>query len=137
MWKLDKNRRIMWVAWAAQEGCFNVGYEFEPMYAGYVSDRDRLWAANCLVECGAWWLPQLLTHSLVIPNESLLAFSEECQTVLTSVEKLSAESGCAVEDVMQALHNMIRISSEARANGGWVEVHSSWPPHPGIPHVRL
>jgi hypothetical protein len=53
MWQLKEKQRIMWVAWAIREGCFNVGYEFEPKFAGYLSERDRLWGAKCLVDSGA------------------------------------------------------------------------------------
>jgi hypothetical protein len=137
MWQLNKRERIMWVAWAVREGCFMVGYDAEPMFAGYVSDRERLWGARCLRESGAWWLPQLVTHSLLVPNESLPSLAGECQTALDGVETLAAEAGCAVADVRQALENIVRVTGEAQANGGWLEIHSRWPPYPGIPQVRL
>jgi hypothetical protein len=135
MWQLDTGRRIMWVASAAREGCFNVGYEHGPIFAGYVADRERLWGANHLQNCGAWWLPQLATHSLIVPTESLSAFSEECRAVLAEAERLAAESSCEVVDVRQALQNMIRVSREAQSFGAWVEIHSRFPPHPGIPQI--
>src|SRR5262249_25746074 len=137
MWQLDKRQRIMWVAWAARIGCFNVGYDHEPMFAGYVSDRESLWGAKSLLDAGAWWLPQLVTHNLLIPNDSLSVFGEECKTALASAEGLSLESGCQLQEVRQVLQNIIRVSGQARSNGGWVEIHSRWPPHPGISQVRV
>ncbi|MCE9546555.1 MAG: hypothetical protein K8T25_13695 [Planctomycetia bacterium] len=137
MWQLDTRQRILWVAWAVHEGYFHVGSDFEPMFAGYVADRERLWGAKCLINAGVWWLPQLVKFSLLIPNESLSAFANECQTVFTIIERLSAESNCATEDVSQALQNMIRVAGEAQSNKGWVEIHSRLPPHPGIPQIRI
>jgi hypothetical protein len=137
MWELDKRQRILWVAWAVREGCFEAGHELEPMFAGYVADREKLWGNKCLMDSGAWWLPQLATHSLLISKESLAAFHVECQAALSSAEKLSEESSCAVDDVKQALQNIIRVTREAQSRGGWVEIHSRWPPYPGIPQIRL
>ena len=48
MWQIDNRRRIMWVASAARVGCFKVGLIHEPIFAGYVDDRERLWGAKCL-----------------------------------------------------------------------------------------
>jgi hypothetical protein len=118
----------MWVAWSQYQGHYNVGLDTEPLFAGYISDREQLWGARYLVDLGAWWLPQLVTHSLVVPNESLSSFSEECEKVLANVNRISTESKCDTEDVRLALQNFIRVSSEATKNGGWVEIRSTWPP---------
>lgn len=127
----------MWVASSNCPGHYNVGVEVEPLFAGYISDREQLWGAKCLLDLGAWWLPQLVMHSLVVPNESLLAFSEECQKVLANVSDVSRASKCDAGDLRLALENFIRVSGEVAKNGGWVEIRPTWPPHPGSPVVYL
>ena len=136
MWQLAKHKgRILWVASSQCEGHYDVGLDAEPLFAGYISEREWLWGAGCLRDFDAWWLPQLAAHSLLVPHVSLSAFSEECQRVLANVEKVALESKCDIEDVRLALQNFIRVSAEAGKNSGWLEIRSTWPPHPAIPVV--
>jgi hypothetical protein len=44
-----------------------------------------------------------------------------------NVDKVSIQSKCDIEDVRLALQNFIRVSSDAKRNGGWVEIRSTWP----------
>jgi hypothetical protein len=106
-------------------------------FAGYVADRKRLWEAECLGDCRAWWLAQLASHNLVVSTEYLPAFSQECETVLEHLQRLSTESGCDPMDIRQALRNMLRSAGEALAYNGWIEVHSRFPPHKDIPQFDL
>ena len=137
MWQLDKRQQIMWVAWASNMGCFNIGCELEPMFAGYAADRERLWGAKCLAEFEAWWLPQLASHSLLIPNDCLRTFAGECREALAILEELCFESRCAAGDVDQALRNMIRVAGEAQVRRKWVEIHSGWLPYSRVPQLRF
>ncbi len=137
MWQPDRHRQMLWVAATAGGGWFENVHDLDAIFAGYADERGRLWGAACLRDLGAWWLPQLASYSVLVPNESLVEFVHECQRVLATVELLATEAGCEVGAVAQALHNMIGAAEAAQRLGGWIEVHSRFPPHPGVRQVRI
>jgi hypothetical protein len=128
---------MLWVAATAGGGWFENVHDLDAIFASYADERERLWGAACLRDLGAWWLPQLTSHSLLVANESLAEFVRECRQVLSTAEQLATEVGCEVGAVTQALRNMLGAAETAQRLGGWIEFHSRFPPHPGVRQVRI